>query len=202
MRALARARLAAGGAAAARASGDLRAARARLRRQRRRGARARGARRAGAALRVLVGRGDVGRQRGDREPLGGYRRRPRAFHARQPRHAFPSRARSADDDRDPARDLRRRPRFVVHDPLPADAADRRRGRGESHALRWRDGDGVEFFVYGRRGYGAGPCPRDFPRGRRARRPRPSRAATASIRDARSSRSRTRAPSTPACSTTT
>ena len=50
-----------------------------------------GARCAGTARRMLVGRVDVGRERGDGERVGRLRRRPRALHAGESRHAFPSR---------------------------------------------------------------------------------------------------------------
>ena len=47
------------------------------------GDRTRGARRAGVAGRREFGLGDVDRECGDGEPVGGYARRPRAFHAGQ-----------------------------------------------------------------------------------------------------------------------
>ena len=101
------------------------------------GARARRARSAGAARRVLVGGGDVGRQRRDGQPVGRHRRRPRAFHARQPRRALPPLARGADDDARAARDLRRRDALRRPRSAACGAAARRRGCGQSHALRQR-----------------------------------------------------------------
>ena len=82
--------------------------------------RARGARRAAAARRVLVGRGDVGRERRDGEPVGRHRRRPRAFHAGESRRRI-SIARSRRRRRRAccARSSPTRAHFAVHDPLPA-----------------------------------------------------------------------------------
>ena len=120
-------------------------------------------------------------------------------------HPFPPRARGADDDaRCCARSSPTTARFVVHDPLARGAAARRRRCGQSHALRRAPrGAGVEFFVYGRRAYGDGRgAARAFPRGRRARRAKaiarrhgldPARTLFAQQRPRRS---------TPACSTTT
>ena len=139
------------------------AARAGLRRHRCRGRRPAAPRRAAPARRVLVGSGDVGRQRRDGEPVGGHRRRPRPFHAGEPRQPFPPRARSADDHARAARDLRR-PRALRRARSAArGAAVRRRRRGEPHALRRRAARGVEFFVYGRVALDeAAAAPRRFP----------------------------------------
>ena len=112
-----RAGLRAGRAAAARAAAPAGTARAGLRRRRRGGARPRRARSPRAAGRVLVGGGDVGRQRGDGQPVGRHRRRPGPPHARQPGQPFPPRARGRDDDARAARDLRR-PR-ALRRPRPA-----------------------------------------------------------------------------------
>jgi succinylarginine dihydrolase len=54
-------------------------------------------------------------------------------------------------------------RFAVHDPLPA--APQVGDEGAANHTRLDTGDavsGVEFFVYGRHGYGPGPAPSRFP----------------------------------------
>ena len=119
--------------------------------------------------------------------------------------ALPPRARGADDDaRCCARSSPTRARFVVHDPLPAAPQTGDEGAANHTRLVARDGAGVEFFVYGRRGVRRrAPLPARFParqtreasRGDRAP-PRPRR------RRAPCSRSRIPRRSTPACSTTT
>ena len=168
-------------------------------------ARARGARRAGAARRVLVGGGDVGRQRRD-----GERRRADTADGRV--HFTPAnlathfhRALEAPTTTAVLRAIfADAARFVVHDRAAADAADRRRGRGQSHAPRSRGRRWRRLLrLRPPRPTAPGPSPRDFPRGRRSRRRRRSRAAHGL--DPRRTRVRAAepgAPSTPACSTTT
>ena len=79
-----------------------------LRRQRRPTCIAQAARDASpAARRVLVGVGDVDRQRGNGQPVRRHRRWPRALDAGQSGRAFPPRARGADHHARAARDLRR-----------------------------------------------------------------------------------------------
>jgi succinylarginine dihydrolase len=66
-------------------------------------------------------------------------------------------------------------RFVVHDPLPA--APQFGDEGAANHTRFRiseDDRGIEFFVYGRYGYGPGPEPLRFP----ARQTREASAAVA------------------------
>ena len=133
-----RTRLSAGGAAAARATVRSGAARAGLRRQRRRSRRARGARRAArcsppaqsAAAMWVANAATV-------SPSRRHRRRPRSFHAGEPRQPFPPLARGADHDASAARDLRRRDALRGARSAARGAAVRRRGRGESHAVRAR-----------------------------------------------------------------
>ena len=164
-----------------------------------------GARGARAARRVLVGGGDVDRQRGD-----GQRRPPTAADGRV--HFTPAnlvthfhraleaptttrvlRAIFADDAR-----------FVRARSAAGGAAVRRRGRGEPHALR-RDAAtrrrGVLRLRPPRRS-AAAPAPHAIRRGRRARRARRSPAGTGSTRRAWCSRSSIPTRSTPASSTTT
>ena len=148
--------------------------------------RARGPRCAGTARRVLVGGGDVGGQRRDRERRRGLRRRPPAFHARESRHAFSSRARGADDDARAARDLRRQDALSRARSAAGGAAVRRRRRGEPHALRRGRATARASSSSCTDGAGSAAArrPRAIRRGRRAKRARRSRAATASIRRAR------------------
>ncbi|MFO1323124.1 MAG: N-succinylarginine dihydrolase [Burkholderiales bacterium] len=54
-------------------------------------------------------------------------------------------------------------RFVVHDPLPSSPQTGDEGAANHTGLAAApDAPGVEFFVYGRRGIGAGPVPAKFP----------------------------------------
>ena len=123
--------------------------------------RARGARAAGG---MLVGGGDVGRERRDGEPVGGHRRRPRALHAGEPRQPLPPLARSADDDARAARDLRRCAAFRRARPVAA--APQFGDEGAANYTRFAPAPGapgVELFVYGRVAYGtAAAAPRRFP----------------------------------------
>ena len=66
-------------------------------------------------------------------------------------------------------------RFVVHDPLPAAPQFGDEGAA-NHTRLWTadDDPGIEFFVYGRHGYDAGPVPARFP----ARQTREASAAVA------------------------
>ena len=137
---------------------------------------------------MLVGRGDVGRERGDGQPVGGHRRRPRAFHAGESRRRHFHRSLEAPTT---TRVLRAifadATHFVVHDPLPA--APQFGDEGAANHTRFAaapTAPGVELFVYGRarataRGAGAARYP-GAPDARGVG--RPSRAATASTRRAR------------------
>ena len=53
-------------------------------------------------------------------------------------------------------------RFVVHDALPSTPQTGDEGAANHTRLASADGTGVEFLVYGRRAYGAGPMPARFP----------------------------------------
>ena len=172
---------------------------------RRRRRRARGARGAAASGRLLVGCGDVGRQRGDGQPVGRHRRRARPSHAGQSRLALPSLARSRNDDARAARDLRRREAFRGPRAVARRAAVRRRRRGEFHAVRSSAGErGVELFVYGRSAFdAAAPAPQKYPGASDARSVGGDRAPPRDrFRAAASSRSSSPLRSTPASSTTT
>ncbi len=52
--------------------------------------------------------------------------------------------------------------FAVHDPLPGTPQTGDEGAANHTRLAASDGTGVDFFVYGRRGYGPGPVPLRFP----------------------------------------
>ena len=112
-------RFSSGRAAAARTSVAQTAARTRLHRQRRQRDRARRARSARAAGRREFRIGDVDGECRDRQPVGGYGRRPRAFHARESREQAASRDRARRNAPLALRDLRRRSalsRFITRCP--------------------------------------------------------------------------------------
>ncbi len=143
---------------------------------------ARRARRAGAAGRLLVRRGDVGCECRDRQRRGRLRGRPHAFHAGESRHAFPSRARSADDDARAARDLRRRQRAfacTIRCRLRRSSATKARPTTRA-SPRMRRGPASTSSSTADVGSAAAPRQPDIRRGRRAKRARRSRAGTASI----------------------
>ena len=137
---------------------------------------------------MLVGGGDVGRERRDRESVDRHRRRPRPFHAGESRRAT-SIARSKPRRR-PACCARSSPiarHFVVHDPLPA--APQFGDEGAANHIRFTPAPGdagrraLRLRPRRVRRRGAGAAEMSGAADRARRRPR-SRAATASTRRAR------------------
>ena len=106
------------------------------------------------ARRMLVGGGDVGRQRGDGESFRRHRRWTRPFHAGEPRQPFPPLARGCDDHPRAACDLCRHRRIspcTIRSPRRRSSATKVRPITPDFA--GADGaPGVEFFVYGRAAY--------------------------------------------------
>ena len=94
--------------------------------------------RAGSPRRVLVRRGDVGRERRHSQPFGGHRRRPRAFHAGKSRHRHFHRSLEAPTTTAVLRAIfADAAHFVGARSVACRAAVRRRRRGQSHAIRGR-----------------------------------------------------------------
>ena len=194
----------AGRAAAARASGHQHAARARIFRQRRRHRCTRRQGRSAASRRMLVGGRDVVRERRDREPFGGHRRRPRAFHAGESRQPLPSRHRSADDDPRASRDLRGSrgiSRCTTRCPPRRSSATRARRITSGSPRRRRARASSSSSSAARRTTARPPRRKNFRRGRRGRLRPPSRVATVSTRRARFLHNRIPMRSMPASSTT-